>query len=38
MIKDKAGGSQEIYGYIIEQCKPTMEELGVSTPEELGLN
>ena len=37
MIKDKSGGSKEIYSYIIEQCKPTMEELGVNTPEELGL-
>jgi len=38
MIKDKSGGNQEIYNYIVEQCKPTLEELGISTPEELGLN
>ena len=37
MIKEKSGGSKEIYNYIIEQCKPTMQELGVNTPEELGL-
>lgn len=37
LIKDKSGGSKEIYNYIIQQCKPTMEELGINTPEELGL-
>ena len=36
-IKDKASGNSEIYSYILQQCKPTIEELGLSTPEELGL-
>ena len=35
--KDKAAGNNEIYSYILEQCKPTITELGISTPEELGL-
>ena len=38
MVKDKSGGNQEIYSYIMQQCKPTMEELGINSPEELGLN
>ncbi len=37
MIKDKSGNSQEIYSYIIKECKPTIDELGISTPEELGV-
>ena len=37
MIKDKAVGDKEIYNYILQQCKPTIDELGLSTPEELGL-
>eukprot|EP00794_Sanderia_malayensis_P010244 gene10244-11296_t len=37
MIKDKSGGGGEIYDYIIKECKPTMQELGINTPEELGL-
>lgn len=36
-INDKGAGSEEIYNYILNEIKPTMEELGVSTPEELGL-
>lgn len=36
-VKSKAAGSQEIYSYILQELKPTMEELGLSTPEELGL-
>merc|ERR1712226_11481 len=38
MIKDKSGGDMEIYNYVIQQCRPTMAELGLSTPEELGLD
>merc|ERR1712224_405648 len=37
MIKDKSGGDMEIYNYIIQQCKPTIDELGLSTPEQLGF-
>ena len=36
-VKDKAAGNNDIYNYILQQCKPTIEELGISTPEELGL-
>ena len=36
-VKEKAAGNQRIYSYIIEEVKPTMEELGITTPEELGL-
>ena len=36
-VKDKSAGSNEIYNYILGEIKPTMEELGLSTPEELGL-
>jgi len=34
-LYEKAGGSSEIYNYILSEIKPTMEELGLSTPEEL---
>ena len=37
-VKDKAAGDATIYKYIIESVKPTLDELGVSTPEELGLD
>lgn len=37
-VKDKAAGDATIYSYIIESVKPTLEELGISTPEELGLD
>ena len=36
-VKDKSAGNSEIYNYILSEVKPTMEELGLSTPEELGL-
>ena len=36
-VNDKGAGSSEIYNYILSEIKPTMEELGLSTPEELGL-
>ncbi|KXJ28819.1 cytochrome c oxidase subunit 5A, mitochondrial [Exaiptasia diaphana] len=36
-VKDKAVGNKEIYSYILQECKPVIEELGISTPEELGL-
>ena len=37
-VKDKAAGDLTIYNYIINTIKPTLEELGISTPEELGLD
>lgn len=36
-VKEKAAGDQQIYSYILQEIKPTMEELGIATPEELGL-
>ena len=37
-VKDKAAGDLTIYNYIINSIKPTLEDLGISTPEELGLD
>ena len=36
-IKSKAAGDKEIYNYILTEIKPTLDELGIRTPEELGL-
>ncbi|XP_068958786.1 cytochrome c oxidase subunit 5A, mitochondrial-like [Petaurus breviceps papuanus] len=38
VVKDKAGLHKEIYPYIIQELRPTLDELGISTPEELGLD
>lgn len=38
-VKFKAGPHvNEIYPYVLQEIKPTLEELGISTPEELGLD
>lgn len=37
-VKDKCGGRTDIYPYIIQEIKPTLTELGISTPEELGFD
>uniref|UniRef100_A0A3B3HR30 Cytochrome c oxidase subunit 5A, mitochondrial n=1 Tax=Oryzias latipes TaxID=8090 RepID=A0A3B3HR30_ORYLA len=37
-VKDKAGPHKEIYPYVIQELKPTLDELGISTPEELGID
>nr|CAI5863470.1 unnamed protein product [Callosobruchus analis] len=38
-VKDKCGPKVgEIYPYIIQELKPTLTELGISTPEELGFD
>lgn len=37
VVKDKAGPHKEIYPYVIQELRPTLNELGISTPEELGL-
>lgn len=38
-VKDKCGNNEkEIYPYIIQQIKPTLTELGLNTPEELGYD
>lgn len=36
--KDKAGPHKDIYPYVIQELKPVLEELGISTPEELGID
>lgn len=36
--KDKCGGRKDIYNYVINEIRPTLDELGVSTPEELGYD
>jgi len=38
-IKSKCGTRvKEIYPYILQEIRPTLDELGVSTPEELGYD
>ncbi|XP_028399133.1 cytochrome c oxidase subunit 5A, mitochondrial-like [Dendronephthya gigantea] len=36
-LKSRDSGDNEIYNYIIQNCKPVMEELGIETVEDLGL-
>ena len=36
-IKLKSSGNPEIYDYVIQELKPTLTELGIPTPEELGI-
>ncbi|KAM4893494.1 cytochrome c oxidase subunit 5A, mitochondrial [Sylvia borin] len=38
VVKDKAGPHKDIYPYVIQELRPTLSELGISTPEELGLD
>ncbi|XP_034192832.1 cytochrome c oxidase subunit 5A [Osmia lignaria lignaria] len=38
-VKDKCGTRvNEIYPYIIQEIRPTLDELGINTPEELGYD
>nr|XP_061796705.1 cytochrome c oxidase subunit 5A, mitochondrial-like isoform X1 [Nerophis lumbriciformis] len=37
-VKDKAGPHKDIYPYLIQELQPTLAELGISTPEELGID
>ena len=38
-VKDKCGNRvNEIYPYILQEIRPTLEELGLNTPEELGFD
>uniref|UniRef100_A0A672N7W9 Cytochrome c oxidase subunit 5A, mitochondrial n=1 Tax=Sinocyclocheilus grahami TaxID=75366 RepID=A0A672N7W9_SINGR len=34
---DKSGPHEEIYPYVIQELRPTLQELGISTPEELDI-
>lgn len=35
-VKDKCAADPSIYKWVLEEIKPTLDELGVSTPDELG--
>lgn len=35
---DKCGDRKDLYSYLIKEIRPTLDELGVSTPEELGYD
>lgn len=37
-VKFKTGGRNEIYEYVMNEIKPTLEELGIDTPEKLGYD
>lgn len=38
-LKDKCGNKvNEIYPYVIQEIQPTLTELGINTPEELGYD
>ena len=38
-VKDKCGSDvDKIYPYILQEIRPTLDELGISTPEELGYD
>ncbi|XP_014218567.1 cytochrome c oxidase subunit 5A, mitochondrial [Copidosoma floridanum] len=38
-IKDKCGDEvDKIYPYILQEIRPTLDELGISTPDELGYD
>ncbi len=36
-VKQKAARDEKIYSYIIGEIRPTLDDLGLKTPEELGL-
>ncbi|XP_031833862.1 cytochrome c oxidase subunit 5A [Nomia melanderi] len=39
LVKDKCGDQlNKIYPYILQEIRPTLDELGVNTPEELGYD
>ncbi|TKC50526.1 hypothetical protein EI555_019158 [Monodon monoceros] len=38
VVKDKAEPHKEIYPYVNQELRPTLKELKISTPEELGLD
>ncbi|CAL8148875.1 unnamed protein product [Orchesella dallaii] len=37
-IKMRAETNKEIYPYVLNEIKPTLDELGISTPEEMGYD
>jgi len=36
-VKHKGNCDEKIYSYILNEIKPTLDELGLKTPEELGI-
>lgn len=37
--KDKCGDKvKEVYPYLLKEIRPTLDELGINTPEELGYD
>ncbi|ODN00595.1 Cytochrome c oxidase subunit 5A, mitochondrial [Orchesella cincta] len=37
-VKMRAETNKDIYPYVLQEIKPVLEELGISTPEELGYD
>jgi len=37
-VKMRAATNKDIYPYVLKEIKPTLEELGISTPEDLGYD
>lgn len=37
-VKFKTGGRDDIYKYVLNEIKPTLDELGIDTPEKLGYD
>uniref|UniRef100_UPI00398E5DD9 cytochrome c oxidase subunit 5A, mitochondrial-like n=1 Tax=Pristiophorus japonicus TaxID=55135 RepID=UPI00398E5DD9 len=37
-VKDKSAHHKDIYPYVIQELRPTLSELGIPTPEEIGLD
>uniref|UniRef100_H2Y4S7 Cytochrome c oxidase subunit 5A, mitochondrial n=1 Tax=Ciona savignyi TaxID=51511 RepID=H2Y4S7_CIOSA len=37
MVKTKCDDRQDIYDYIVQELKPTLDDLGLKTVEEYGL-
>jgi len=38
VLKYKCGGNEEAYDYVMQELGPTMADLGLKSPEELGLD
>lgn len=36
-VKHKGAGDEKIYSYILGEIRPTLDTLGLKTPEELGI-
>ena len=38
LLQDKSGPHKAIYPYLLQELQPTLNELGITTPEELGID